>query len=110
MPKLSNTAVNRALALAAAVVVPAGLAVMYRTPPTESSYYPRCYFHSLTGLHCPGCGATRCLYALLHGDLAQAAAYNAVFLVLFPLLATWAGCMWVCAVLGRPMPALRSAQ
>jgi hypothetical protein len=107
MPKLSTTAINRGLALAAAVVVPAGLAVLYRFPPAESTFYPRCYFHSLTGLHCPGCGATRCLHALLHGDLAQAAAYNALFLALFPVLLTWAGWMWASAVLGRPLPGVR---
>jgi hypothetical protein len=32
--------------------------------------------HHLTGLHCPGCGTLRCLHALLHGDLRQAAAFN----------------------------------
>ena len=107
MPKPSNTVVRRGLALAAAVAVPAGLAVLYRIPPTEGSFYPHCAFHSLTGLHCPGCGATRCLYALLHGNLAQAAAYNALFLALLPLLLTWVGWMWGCALLGRPLPVLR---
>ena len=62
-----------------AALVVAGVAVcgvVYRFPPTEYSFYPRCYFNELTGLYCPGCGGTRCAYALLHGDLAQAAAYN----------------------------------
>ena len=30
---------------------------------------PKCLFHEWTGLYCPGCGGTRALYALLHGDL-----------------------------------------
>ena len=30
---------------------------------------PKCLFHEWMGLYCPGCGGTRALYALLHGDL-----------------------------------------
>lgn len=26
-----------------------------------------CFFHSLTGYYCPGCGGTRASYAFLHG-------------------------------------------
>jgi hypothetical protein len=51
--------------------------------------YPPCWFHLLTGLHCPGCGATRCLAALVHGDVPQAAAYNVLFLLALPYLALW---------------------
>jgi hypothetical protein len=107
MMNLSTTAVRRGLAVAAALAVPVGLAVLYRMPPTEGSFYPHCVFHQLTGLHCPGCGATRCLYALVHGRLAEAASYNIVFLALLPLVLTWLGWLWVNALLGRPLPVLR---
>jgi hypothetical protein len=107
MWKPSITAVHRGLALAAAVVVPPGLAVLYRVPPTEGSIYPHCVFHTVTGLHCPGCGATRCLYALVHGNLAAAARYNVLFLGLLPLLLAWGGWVWWCALVGRPLPAVR---
>ena len=40
-------------------------------------------FHQLTGLYCPGCGATRALSAMLHGDLKSSLHNN---LLLFPLL------------------------
>jgi hypothetical protein len=107
MPNASESRVPRVLALAALVIVPAGLAVLYRVPPTENSFYPRCFFHSLTGLHCPGCGATRCLHALLHGDLAQAAAYNLLFLLVLPVLVVWVARLWWSLLTGRPMPAWR---
>lgn len=42
---------------------------------------PGCFFRGLTGLPCPGCGATRGLAALLEGDVAGAFASN-------PLLAS----------------------
>lgn len=33
--------------------------LLWKFPPTESSWWPKCIFHQLTGLLCPGCGATR---------------------------------------------------
>ncbi|OQA31529.1 MAG: hypothetical protein BWY57_02325 [Betaproteobacteria bacterium ADurb.Bin341] len=51
-------------------------------------FFPPCMFHQLTGLHCPGCGATRALYALLHLDLARALHMNALFILVgLPVLA-----------------------
>src|SRR5262249_14490547 len=91
----------------AAAVIPAALVVLYCVPPGSGAPYPPCWFHSLTGLHCPGCGATRCLHALLHGDLAQAAAFNVLFLVSLPFLLAWGLRSGVCALRGRPMPAWR---
>lgn len=35
-----------------------------------------CLFHAATGLLCPGCGTTRSLTALIHGDVAGAFAFN----------------------------------
>jgi len=51
-------------------------------------FFPPCLFHELTGLHCPGCGATRALHALLHLDLARALHMNALFILVgLPVLA-----------------------
>lgn len=57
--------------------------------PTE--YRVPCLFHVATGLLCPGCGTTRSLTALIHGDLATAFAFNQliyfipVFLIAYEL-------------------------
>ena len=97
------------LVLGVAVGIPLGFGVLYYFPPGESSFYPRCLFHMFTGLHCPGCGLTRCFHALAHGDLLQALAYNALFFfMLIPL--GWLGWQQVRAwrnqaVQPRPMPA-----
>src|SRR5262249_54935902 len=77
------------IAGAALMSVPAAV-VLYQVPPASGSFYPPCLFHALTGLHCPGCGSTRCLHALLHGDLRQAAAYNVLLLLALPFLGWWA--------------------
>lgn len=37
-----------------------------------------CQFHALTGLYCPGCGGTRAVLCLLHGNLAAAFFYHPV--------------------------------
>ncbi|MFO0936074.1 MAG: DUF2752 domain-containing protein [Gemmataceae bacterium] len=56
-------------------------------PPNEQSFYPRCQLHSLTGLHCPGCGLTRSVHSLLNGELKQAVSYNLLAIVVVPVLA-----------------------
>ena len=60
--------------------------VLLLVPPGSpySKWLPKCMFHQLTGLYCPGCGATRALSAMLHGDV-KASLHNN--LLLFPLLA-----------------------
>ncbi len=98
---------QRLIALGLAVAVPAGAALLYWKPPTADSFYPRCIFHSVTGLHCPGCGATRCLWALVHGDVRQAAAYNLLFLLALPALAVWGAQVWWTLFSGRPLPSWR---
>lgn len=43
--------------------------------------------HELTGFECPGCGAQRMAYALLHGDFAAAWGANPFLLCSLPLIA-----------------------
>jgi hypothetical protein len=88
------------LVLLAAVGLPAGAAMLYTFPPSETP----CWLHTLTGLHCPGCGGTRCVYALLHGDLRQALAYNALFVVSLPLLLLGAAQLAWSQWTGRSLP------
>ena len=69
------------LVLGAAVCI-----VLLLVPPgsAHAKWLPKCMFHQLTGLYCPGCGATRALSAMLHGDVKASLHNNAL---LFPLLA-----------------------
>src|ERR1035437_2064746 len=57
-------------------------AVVYFFNPSTHGFYPICLFHKLTGWNCPGCGGTRSVYALLHGNVALALKDNALFVVL----------------------------
>src|SRR5580704_8338367 len=65
------------------------LAVVFFFNPNANGFYPVCQFHRLTGLNCPGCGATRSLYALLHGNFSLALKDNALFVFSFGALAIW---------------------
>lgn len=59
-------------------------AVLLLWPPGRSSCYPSCPIHQYLGIECPGCGATRALAALLHGQLREAMRLNALFVLLLP--------------------------
>lgn len=79
----------------ALVALLAGVAVLFRFPPEQYRFYPQCPFYRLTHLYCPGCGATRALAALLHGNLSEAAHFNVLLLVLLPfLLVYFAAAYW----------------
>lgn len=54
--------------------------------PARSHRYPRCIFLSLTGLECPGCGTTRAMHQMLHGDLLHALDLNPLAMVALPWL------------------------
>lgn len=85
----------------AAASIGAGAVVFFFNPATHN-FYPVCLFHKLTGLNCPGCGATRSLYALLHGNFTLAFRDNALFVLALAALA--ARGLWFAAgfISGRP--------
>lgn len=89
---------------ALAVAVTAGAAFIYRHPPAESSVYPPCLFHWLTGLHCPGCGSGRASYALLHGDVPGALDLNPFMVVALPLVTYAVVRMAAFELTGRRLP------
>ncbi len=60
-----------------------------------------CPLYYNTGMWCPGCGGTRAVYDLAHGDIAGAMAMNPVFTLAVPvLIVLWF--RWVLYARGRP--------
>lgn len=50
-----------------------------------------CVSHVVFKRRCPGCGTTRALSSVMHGDFRAAIAYNPRVIVVFPLMALlWA--------------------
>ena len=81
---------NRRSIAGGAMAASAGLLiVVYKFSPSQYGFYPHCPFNAATHLLCPGCGATRALHSLLHGDFRGALHYNGMFTVLAPFLLAW---------------------
>lgn len=59
-------------------------AILYRFPPTAYAVYPQCPVWLLFHIQCPGCGITRALAALLHGNLREAFSLNALAVLALP--------------------------
>jgi hypothetical protein len=55
--------------------------------PMDRSFFPKCLLHQWTGLHCPGCGATRALHYLLKGDFQKAVRFNPLLIIGGPIIA-----------------------
>jgi len=82
-----SSAIFAAIVLGA-TAIGAGAMVFFFNPSTHL-FYPVCLFHAVTGWNCPGCGMTRALYALLHGNLQLALKDNALFVLTLTALAVW---------------------
>ncbi|WP_320065320.1 DUF2752 domain-containing protein [Micromonospora sp. RTGN7] len=86
-----------AVPLAALGCVGVGVAYALISDPTraEPDAAPSCLLKLTTGLDCPGCGGTRALWYVLHGDLPAAARHHFLFVFLLPFLTylfvAWAG-------------------
>jgi hypothetical protein len=91
--------------LPAVLVVPAGLVLflVWRYDPARSSI-PLCGFHAATGLHCPGCGATRATHELLHGRVLAALRDNALWVLSLPLVAYQLLAEGLLLLYGRKLP------
>jgi hypothetical protein len=66
-----------------------------------------CAFKLLTGLDCPGCGGTRMVWYLLHGNVLEAARYHIIALLAVPVL-VWAYVVWAAKrIFGVTVPSIR---
>lgn len=80
--------------LASATVVAGAGVWALRTwdPNVAGNPFPPCMFRAFTGCWCIGCGLTRALHALVHGDLPRALSMNplaVLMMPLVPLMAAW---------------------
>ena len=84
---MANEFVNRRLTvLSIWCLVLAASVYAFVFEPGKNGIFPFCPFRALTGFACPGCGATRALHQLLHGNVNAAFKLNPLFLIGLPFL------------------------
>ena len=60
--------------------------MFYFLPQVEMVIHFQCPFHLLTGYYCPGCGSSRGLYSLMHGNIIEAMRNNLLMVISLPYL------------------------
>ena len=80
-----------------------GATYLFIFEPGKSGFFPACPFRTLTGFTCPGCGSTRGLHRLLHGDIVSALEFNPLMVLSLPFLLYALVRYTAEAVSGRPL-------
>ncbi len=83
---IQNRAINWARQHRIGVGLSAGFLALYAAAygffaardPYSETIFPPCIVLHLFGFQCPGCGGTRAMYSLLHGDVAASLVMNPV--------------------------------
>lgn len=78
---------NKYLKFSIFIIAAGAILLLYFFVEPRNGNLPKCFFHELTGLYCPGCGGQRSLHALLNGHVLRAMNYNLLFILLLPLIA-----------------------
>lgn len=88
-----------------AILITAGCALgavlLFYIDPVKTQWLPPCMFHYFTGLYCPGCGSSRGLHQLMHGNLIGAWHYNPLMVLCLPLMGYVVAGYAVRALMGR---------
>ena len=95
---------RRLTATALWVSLAAASAYLYFFDPSKTGIFPICPFRALTGLNCPGCGTTRGLHQLLHGNVIAAFEFNPLTMLLLPVAAYALISYTRSAITARPLP------
>ncbi|MGH9929780.1 MAG: DUF2752 domain-containing protein [Pyrinomonadaceae bacterium] len=80
-----------------------GATYLFIFEPGRTGFFPACPFRMVTGFACPGCGSTRGLHRLLHGDLIAAFEFNPLMVLSLPFLLYAIMRYTAAAVSGRPL-------
>ena len=100
---------ERGLTLLTAIGAVSAFITVRQIDPSGSNIFPVCPFHAMTGLNCPGCGATRGMHALLNGDVLTALHFNAMLIVFVPLMIYGIAALVLFGIRGRGLPVPRFA-
>ena len=59
------------------------LSLYFLFNPSTSNFFPKCPFHTITGLYCPGCGSQRAIHDMMHLNIFEAINHNALMFFTF---------------------------
>src|SRR4030095_3206655 len=77
---------KRLTALLVWLSIAMGATYLFIFDPGKTGFFPACPFRTLTGFTCPGCGSTRGLHRLLHGDIVSALEFYSLIVLSLPFL------------------------
>ena len=77
---------NRYIRFSIFIIAAGAILLLYFFVEPKNGILPKCFFHELTGLYCPGCGVQRSFHALLNGHIITAIDYNLLFILFLPLV------------------------
>ena len=77
---------NRYIKFSIFIIAAGAILLLYFFVEPKNGNLPKCFFHELTRLYCPGCGAQRSFHALLNGHIITAVDYNLLFILFLPLI------------------------
>jgi len=75
--------------------------------PHHETLSPPCMLLSTLGIYCPGCGGTRAVYDIAHGDFASALQMNGFVTLLVVPVAAAALAWWFARAVGVNVPSWR---
>ena len=87
-----DTTPDRARQLMVAATIWVGLTAIsiflffFNPSSPANQWFPKCPFRLVTGFQCPGCGATRAFYQLLHLHPVAAFKFNPLIMLTLPFL------------------------
>jgi len=74
-----------AILIGVPLVIIGGATALFFLNPSEHSFFPKCSLYVATGFSCPGCGSTRALFHLTHGNVLEALRLNPGLMALITL-------------------------
>lgn len=86
MATVALTRIRWPIAALGCVALAALLVDYFMTPLAAAGLMPPGPVHTLTGFWCAGCGTTRAMHALMHGQLKLALTMNPLAVIALPLL------------------------